>query len=141
MNRDSKKPILIAAALVAAIISIAIFLWFGGTYAISKARVFSATSALVAVRNSLTGYHLEFGRFPDGTSSNILDELIGKNTKGIVFLYLSGSSSPLFIDPWGEPYIFIPASGLGGPEFYSKGPDRIDDSCRPSSDDIRSGKP
>lgn len=141
MKRDSEQLIPIAAAVVAAIILIATLLWFGGSAAIRKARLVSATADLVAVRTGLTSYHREFGRFPTGTSTNILDELMGKNPRGMVFLTLSGSSGPPYIDSWGEPYILIPASGLGGPEFYSKGPDRTDDSCGPSSDDIRSGKP
>jgi type II secretory pathway pseudopilin PulG len=137
----NKKPILVVAAVGVVFILITLLLWFGDSTAIRKAKVAKAQANLVAIQTSLSVYHREFGRFPTGSSSSILSDLMGANPRGIRFLVLSGSGSPPFLDPWGEAYILIPASSSGGPEFYSKGPDRIDDSCSPLSDDMRSGKP
>jgi type II secretory pathway pseudopilin PulG len=108
---------------------------------IRKAKVATAQANLVAIQTSLSVYRREYGRFPTGSSSSILSDLMGANPRRIRFLVLPSGSSPPFFDPWGEPYILIPASSSGGPEFYSKGPDRHDDSGSLLSDDLRSGKP
>ena len=141
MKPESEKKLQAAAVVGAALIVLVLLLPSGWMHLNRKILVALVTTELRDIRTSLGDFHREFGRYPTGTASRILEGLMGKNPKGRKFLVLHSGSTPPFYDAWGEPYIVIPASGSRGPEFYSKGPDTIDDKCRPGSDDIRSGVP
>jgi hypothetical protein len=138
---DTEKTLQAVAAVGVALIVVILLLLLGSSFVNRRAALRMATTELRDIRAGLGSFHREFGIYPTGTASGILEALMGKNTKERRFLILSSSSTPPFYDPWGEPYIVIPASGSRGPEFYSKGPDTIDDRCRSGSDDIRSGVP
>lgn len=139
MKRDTEIVGLITAAAVV-VIGCGGFLWIGGCTSIHRVKLTTVTAELGDIRASLGKFYGDFGHYPTGTATDIIEALMGKNPSGLRYLVLSSSGSP-FQDPWREAYILIPASGSRGPEFYSKGPDMNDDRCVPSSDDIRSGPP
>lgn len=140
MKRDTDSPGLVVAAVVVLVLAFLALGWLAGHNAIRKAKLTKVTAELRDIRTSLGSFHRDFGHYPTGTATDIIGALMGKNPTGRRFLVLS-SSGPPYQDPWREAFILIPAAGIRGPEFYSKGPDRIDDKCGSSSDDVRSGPP
>ncbi len=57
--------------------------------------------------NALQFYQAEYDSYPSGSSSKILQALLGNNPKKRVFLSIgarSTNNAGQFVDPWGTPY-------------------------------------
>jgi len=51
-------------------------------------------------------YKSDFGRYPDGDSSEIAHQLIGKNSMGKAYFSSRSTVEGFILDPWGRPYRF-----------------------------------
>jgi hypothetical protein len=89
-----------------------------------------------SIRLALFNYYEDFNHFPTGSADAILESLKGKNPKKKNFFISRGNSEVGSIDPWGERYLLLPTAEDELPEFYSTGPNKIDEKCLPTSDDI-----
>jgi general secretion pathway protein G len=93
------------------------------------------------IAKALKNYKWDMGQFPDTDEGlealyQSKDEADDENYKGP---YLEGAFEQLK-DPWGSPYEYRFPGDVNGEEMYdlwSRGPDRVDDSGKEGSDDIK----
>ena len=104
--------------------------------ALSKADISKTLMDLEAVDSAITTYHLEYGVYPSGTASDILDSLEGQNPQAIRFIQWPDRE-----DAWGNVYLLKPRTASSRPVFYSSGQDMVDDKCAAGSDDVEFIRP
>ena len=105
-----------------------------------KAMTHGDASGLVT---AIHQYFQEYRAFGTIDNANIIRELRGANTRGIVFLDEHTdrfNANGEFTDRWGMPFR-IDVSDPAHPRVWSCGPDRHDDGGKEGSDDIVSWRP
>jgi len=96
-----------------------------------------AEMTLRALAKGSEDFHAEFGLYPTGSAEEIIQILTHQLPGGgPVLIHLDYSEGKQPVDPWGINYHVLPTTEDKPPEFYSSGPNRIDESCRPGSDDV-----
>ena len=128
MNAKIIRGILILLGILALAIAIVEIRRTGRRIAVRATK-----ERLNAIDVALSAYHAEYRAYPTGAAAVILGSLEGSNPKGIVFLPKGRGRD----DPWRKPFFLKKgASATSRPEYYSSGPDGIDEGLAPGSDDI-----
>jgi hypothetical protein len=105
-----------------------------------KLKETEARSESKCIGQAIDVYRVVCGEYPMGSNKQILDSLTGNNPKRVGFI-LFGDKGRNRTDPWGEEYQVLPRPAGERPQFFSKGPNRINESDNPSADDIHFWQP
>lgn len=91
------------------------------------------------IASAFIDYKNEYTAYPQGTYEVIMGAIQGENPRKIVFIeFLPEDLDPhgVPVDPWGISYHIEFPPGNSRPRVWSSGPNRIDESDKPDSDDI-----
>jgi hypothetical protein len=112
-------------------VSILITVFLIGPAKKREAYLSMAQQHIQSINRALQRYQEDYsGDYPQGDANKIIEQLEGDNQQGVVYLFWPR------LDPWKEPYILKKSQKGTLPIFYSSGPNKVDDGCRPDSDDI-----
>lgn len=103
-------------------------------------RIVQARNELVMISDAVENYHNEWGSYPEEKQS-ATEILVTLSTPahggGPLLLNMWQGKNEKPQDPWGRAYCMEPGNWERPPQFYSVGPNGIDDRLRPGSDDVR----
>lgn len=103
------------------------------------AKVVQAKNDAFQISIGLTAYKSEFGTYPSGNQSQIIEALRGKNEKGIVFIEPAErqiNQKGEFVDSWGYPFQID--LSFDKPHVWSLGKNHTNEKGKSDSDDLSS---
>jgi len=95
-----------------------------GTQRAAEAETYATMQAVVG---AVEFYRVEYGHLPSFANHDLIEELSGRNAKGLLFLQLRKrdlNSAGEVVDRWGTPLRIVPLSE-GGMKVVSAGPDKL----------------
>lgn len=123
---------ILAVVVVALTVGIPIFL-----KAKQSAKKAGASALVTQIHSALHSHYTDYSAYPTGSAKDVFDALDGKNPRGVRFLSVRRSPGGIPLDPWKREIVFTPGTSVMSPAVHSMGPDGIDQSCAPGSDDVR----
>ena len=127
------------AAVVFAVAAIFMLLYPHVSCGPLPAKVVQSKNDAVQISMGLRDYKSEFGVYPSGNQSQIIEALRGKNPKGIVFIEPSErqiNQNGEFIDSWGYPFQID--FSFEKPHVWSLGKNHTNEKGKVGSDDLSS---
>lgn len=124
--------VILAVAVVVITLGIPIFL-----KAQQNAKRVGASALVARIHGALHSHYTVYSAYPTGSAKDVFDALDGRNPRGVRFLTVHRSPGGIPLDPWRREIVFSAGTSVMSPAVHSMGPDGIDQSCAPGSDDVR----